>query len=405
MWFASSLIDLKIRDISEKYVGKVTDLLFSPKISDYPKIEYLVIKCADNSTKFLNCEEITTITPNNNLTFPYKAKNIRFEKIDPDNFASIRDSVLDQQIVDLKNAHVIRVSDVRLGFIRGELKMLGVDISFKGILRRLGLRNFSFFGLLQPIFIDLQEIQILKGKSIKVNTMMQKLKKLHPADLADIIERINSQEREKILDSLEEKTVARVIEEADEEARQKIISSTTKEELKEIFENMDTDDVVDVIQDLPQHLQQKVTSTFDADTKQEVDKLSTYKEDTVGGLMTTEFIEVPIDWSVAQTIDHVKKVADEFRSILYLYVVDSSEKLQGSVSMRALICADKNARLRDIFKQIPTHSLLDPSQSIDEIIAVMTKYNLYNAAVADEHGNMIGLVSIDDVLRVLNPDV
>lgn len=405
MWFASSIINLGLYDISEKKVGKVVDLFFAPRISDYPKIEYLLIKTNKGEEKFIDFSQVESIIPSYSINFNCKKENIIYKNIKQDDFASMRFSLLDQQIVDLKNAHVIRVNDVKLGFIRSQLKILGVDISIPGIMRRFGIKNFSFFGMLSPIFIDFQEIQILKGESIKVNTMMQKLKKLHPADLADIIEKIAATDREKILDSLEEKTVARIIEEADDDVRQQLVREIDSDEIKDVFENMDTDDVVDIIQDLPDDLKNKVTATFDEETKREIDKLSNYEEDSVGGLMTTDFVTVPIDWTVKQATKYFRKIANEYRSVLYLYVVDSYGRLKGSISARALICCNQRDRLRDIYKHIPTHSLLRVDQELKEIIAIMTKYNLYNAAVIDDNEKMIGLVSIDDVLRYQNPDV
>ena len=168
---------------------------------------------------------------------------------------------------------------------------------------------------------------------------------------------------------------------------------------------MDTDDVVDVIQSLPENLQDKMISAMDENQKKEVHKLSSYEHDTVGGLMTTDFISVSIDWNIAQTIEYFRKVSPEFRSVLYIYVIDNDGILQGSISARGLICADENDILRDICKYIPKHSLLTIDQDIDQIIATMTKYNLYNAAVVDEYGKMVGLVTIDDALRLLHPDV
>ena len=406
MWFVSSFVNIKIYDISEEYVGKVVDLLFTPKDSDYPKIEYLLIQTGRNKRSAIDLSQVNSVVPNSSMSLDCSKGKINFAKIDPQDFVSMRDSVLDQQIVDLKNAHVIRVNDVKLGFIKGKLKALGVDISFAGMMRRMGFQKFSLFGLFRPIFIDWKEIQILKGESIKVNTMVKKLKTIHPADLADIIEKINSKESAKILDSLEEKTIARIIEEADDDARKQIIHQTKKSDLKEIFENMDTDDIVDVVQDLPQDLKNKVTSTFDEETKTEVVKLANYQEDTVGGLMTTDFIEVSGDLTVRQAIAHFRKVSKDYRSVLYIYVVDDeSGSLLGSVSARGLICAKSGDFLRNICKQIPAQSMLQVDQGINEIIAIMTKYNLYNAAVGDEGDKMIGLVTIDDVLRVMNPDV
>lgn len=405
MWFVSSFIDLKIYDIAQRYVGVVQDLLFSQQSSDYPKIEFLLIKTKDKQLKVIDFSQIEAMVPNDRISLECSGKSLKYKNSDPKKYVSMRHSVLDQQIVDVKNAHVIRVNDVKLGFVRGDLKILGIDISFSAVMRRMGLRNFQLFGLFRPLFIDWQQIQILEGESIKINTMAEKLKKIHPADLADIIEKINSTQRKKILESLEEETVARIIEEADDDARKQIIQHTSKSDLKEIFENMDTDDVVDVIQDLPIDLQNKVTSTFDEITKREIVELSNYEEDTVGGLMTTDFIEISQNLTVKQAIDHFKEVSDDYRSALYLYVLDDEGKLKGSVSARSLICNDPESKLKDICKEIPTKSLLSIDQSAKEIIAIMTKYNLYNAAVGDENGVMIGLVAIDDVLRYLNPDV
>lgn len=405
MWFVSSFIDLKIYDIAQKYVGVVQDLLFSQQSSDYPKIEFLLIKVKSKQLKVIDFSQIEAMVPNDRISLECSAKGLKYKGIDPKKYVSMRHSVLDQQIVDVKNAHVIRVNDVKLGFVRGDLKVLGIDISFSALMRRMGFRNFHLFGLFRPLFIDWQQIQILEGESIKINTMAEKLKKIHPADLADIIEKINSTQRKKILESLEEETVARIIEEADDDARKQIIQHTSKSDLKEIFENMDTDDVVDVIQDLPIDLQNKVTSTFDEVTKKEIVELSNYEEDTVGGLMATDFIEVSQNLTVEQAISYFKEVSADYRSALYLYVLDDDGKLRGSVSARSLICSDSQSSLKDICKEIPAKSLLQIDQSAKEVVAIMTKYNLYNAAVGDENGVMIGLVSIDDVLRHLYPDV
>ena len=100
------------------------------------------------------------------------------------------------------------------------------------------------------------------------------------------------------------------------------------------------DDVVDVIQSLPENLQDKMISAMDENQKKEVHKLSSYEHDTVGGLMTTDFISVSIDWNIAQTIEYFRKVSPEFRSVLYIYVIDNDGILQGSISARGLICAD-----------------------------------------------------------------
>ena len=121
--------------------------------------------------------------------------------------------------------------------------------------------------------------------------------------------------------------------------------------------------------------------------------------------MTTDFVTVPIGWTVKQAINYFREVESNFRSALYLYVIDESSNLQGSVSARNLLCAQENDLLQDIFKPVPKHSLLEIDQDLNDIISVMTKYNLYNAAVIDENGKMIGVVAIDDALRLLKPNV
>jgi magnesium transporter len=135
-----------------------------------------------------------------------------------------------------------------------------------------------------------------------------------------------------------------------------------------------------------------------------VQNLLRYSDDTAGGLMTTVFVSARPEWTAEKMITEIKNLSDDVRILLYIYVTKENGEYCGSVSLRRLITADKNTLLQDIMKPYNDLAVLYLSQDINEVIDVMTKYNLYTAAVLDDNKKILGIVTIDDVMRHLKPN-
>jgi magnesium transporter len=128
-----------------------------------------------------------------------------------------------------------------------------------------------------------------------------------------------------------------------------------------------------------------------------------YDDDTAGGLMTTDFVRADPEWTVAQTVEEIRKQSSKMRSILYVYAVSPEGTFFGVVSMRRLLIAPPDIPIKKLIKKISHRSTLRPNDTIHRILKIMTKYNLYTAAVLDRDRKILGVVMIDDVLRRLYP--
>ena len=251
-------------------------------------------------------------------------------------------------------------------------------------------------------FIDWRKAQPIKG-ILKLDTISKDLTKLHPADLANIIEDLSLKQGSKLVRTLDAEMAAKVFEEIEPAVKKILVSYLGPEKASKIVEKMSADEIADLMQILPQDDREKFLTLLQNGKLKKVEKLIKYPQDTAGGLMNTDYMSVNQDWTVEQTMDELRRVYTSMRSVLYVYVVDKNEILKGAVSLRRLITAKPNVKLKDIMKRMQKRAVLKPYQDIKEIVGVMTKYNLYTAAVVDEKNMMVGMVAIDDVMRCLAP--
>ena len=135
-----------------------------------------------------------------------------------------------------------------------------------------------------------------------------------------------------------------------------------------------------------------------------VQKILNYDEDTAGGLMTTEFITVLPDSTVSQAIEEIKNVSPNFGSIHYIYVTDSNGKFLGVISIRNLIIAKSDQRVREIMRSREKLPVASANQGVNSLASLMTKYNLLSVAVVDQEKKILGVVTVDDIMRRLIPD-
>jgi magnesium transporter len=135
-----------------------------------------------------------------------------------------------------------------------------------------------------------------------------------------------------------------------------------------------------------------------------VERLLVYKDDSAGGLMTTDMVQVQPDWTVAETLEEIKLRSKSMRSLLYVYVVDGNGTFRGAVSLRRLLISEPAQLLSDLIPKDHPISVLQVEDSIRDVVRTMTKYDLYTAAVVDAKHRLLGMVTIDDVMRFLYPE-
>jgi len=402
MPYLSGLLNSKIVDSTDEVVGKLKDVYIHPRVGEYAPLYYLEIKPLHKKHSVFVPYNFVENFSKEEISLKTVFSKIPTEHVLPDHYLGLSHYVMDQQIVDMVGARVVRVNDLRIGDFEDKMCVLGIDVSFSGLLRRLGLTFLDVFKVLKVNLIDWRKAQPVKGV-LKLDMVAKELTHLHPADLANIVEDLSIRSGSKLVNSLDAESAAKVLEEIDPKLQKLLVHQLTPEQTTRILTKMSVDEVVDLLKGLPDEEGQTILSYLQNGKLKKIKKLLHYKDDTAGGLMTTDYIGVKPDWTVKQAVKEIKKNFDIMRSILYVYATDENEKFLGAVSMRWLLISEPDLLIRDLLKEVSPSSILHPEQPVRDVINVMTKYDLNMAAVVDENNKMLGVVSIDDIMRHLAP--
>jgi Mg/Co/Ni transporter MgtE len=316
---------------------------------------------------------------------------------------SLKRDLLDKQIVDVAGTRVVRVNDLRIGTFENKMCVLGIDPSFRGLLRRLGLAGTFLARPFDVKLIDFREASLLEGNAaLQLSTAEEKLSRLHPADLANLVENLDVKQGSSLLSSLDSAEAAKVLEEVDPGLQTTLVQYLGPEAAGKIMSHMSSDELVDLVKTFSASEAAKYLSQISGRTEQLM-RLISYPDNTAGGLMTPDYIAVRPGWSVERAFEEIRKKTPGMRSILYVYAVDEHGRLHGVISLRRLIAAPPGIQLHELIKNLRYYDTLKVTDEVSTIVKLMTKYNLYVAAVVDSQGKMLGVVTIDDVMRLLAP--
>ncbi|MFA6424207.1 MAG: CBS domain-containing protein [Candidatus Magasanikbacteria bacterium] len=403
MPYLSRLLNSKVSDSADTVIGRLEDVLIRVRPGEYSPLEYVVIKKRHQRKRVIIPYEAIENFSSEEVSLRTLFSKINFLEHEPDGFVRLNRDVMDQQIVDVAGARVVRVNDLRIGDFEGKMCILGIDVSFGGLLRRLGMSWMDFLGVMKVNLIDWRKAQPVEGV-LKLDSVSKDLTRLHPADIANIVEDLSAKQGSNLVLSLDKNMAARVFEEIDPEIQKLLISQLSPEHAARISERMSIDELVDLIQSLPEHQSKQLLNFVEQDRMKKVKKLLSYEDDTAGGLMSTDFLAGLPDDTIAATIEKIRKLSDSFRSLNYVYIIDEKGKYKGVISFRKLLISDKREVLKDVMKKNIHLPVLYPTQSIKSVAHLMTKYDLNSAAVVDQENKFLGVVAVDDVMRVLVPN-
>lgn len=254
---------------------------------------------------------------------------------------------------------------------------------------------------LEPEYIDTLQSDIESGK---VGKHLQELNELHPADIAEIVDKLSFNEGKALIHELEEERAADVLIELDEDLRAKIlVDYTGKEIAEELVENLDSDDAADLVGELSEEKKKEVLNHIeDPKEAQELAQLLIYPEDTAGALMATEMIKVNLNWTVVECVREMRKQAEEVDQVHSIYVVDDLGKLLGTLSLKKLLTIPTDSRIADVYDT--KIKSVEASVDAEDVAYKMQKYDLFVMPVIDTLGNLIGRITIDDVVDVIREE-
>lgn len=324
----------------------------------------------------------------------------------------LRRDVIDRQIVDKHDLRVVRVADVQLAVLPdGKHVVVGVDPGYRALVRRLlpvaladRCRAWLAKGSGCIPWSDVEPTAVSEDGVIRLRTSLHGFRRLHPADIAEILEQLHPTERNALLESLPVETAADAVTEADEEVQREIMEQLDPGKAADILEEMEPDDAADIVQDLSGSKRKELLEEMDAEEAEEVKDLLHYGEDTAGGLMTPEFIALPVHVTAQEAIDLLRELAPKAETIYYLYVVDEDERLTGVISLRDLIVAAPSTPVWNFMVEGDSVVRVGVDDSLQEVASQLEHYDLLAVPVVDRSDRLIGIVTVDDTLEELLPE-
>jgi sporulation protein YlmC with PRC-barrel domain len=398
--YLTELLGLKVFDLKGRVLGRVRDAAIVPLI-DPQRVDRFLIGGSGYAWLTVRHDQIERIS----LT----GIELRDEVLTPfhnDEYMLrlVRD-LLDQQIIDAQGRKVVRVTDITFNIEGPELKVLEVDVGLRSVLRRLaqGVLPRQWIRRLQepiaPQSISWQFCNIVEPdplRRLRLNISNDFLEKMHPADIADIVEELGPEDREAIIASLDEEVAAEALSEVDPDMQASILEALETEKAADIMDEMDPGEAADVLAELEDERADEIMHEMEAE--EEVTELLEFAEDSAGRLMSTEFVALADDATVSAAVRLLKENPESIEALQAIYLT-AGEELVATVPLARLLLAAGDAPLMKLAAENSARVKVDAKQS--RVVELFDKYNLLELPVVNAEGHLVGVITADDVITLL----
>jgi CBS domain-containing protein len=404
--YLTELLGQKVYDLKGRLIGPLEDAAIVPLIDPVRLDRYLIRAGAGLlSIRYDQVQSVTT-----------KGIHLKDERLTPyhsdEYMLRMTRDLLDQQIIDAKGRKVVRVNDVTfLKQCEGSsevLRILEIDTGVRSIVRRLlrGVVSPAVIRVLQsripPRFIRWEFCSVLEAdpqRRVRLNISNSLLERMHPADLADIIEDLGNEDREAIFNAIDSETAAGLLSEVAPELQTRILEALRAEKAADILEEMEPSEAADLLNELEEEKSEEILDEMQPEDKEDVEELREFREGTAGGLMDTRFFALPDDATVETAMAALREHEDSLENLHTIFLVDGEDRLHCSVPLAKLIFASGSTSLCDLGTQ-PVLSI-ESDERQDRVAEVFDKYNLLSLPVVDDHRHLLGVITVDDVVALL----
>jgi len=408
--FFADLLESKVLDNQARTAGKLHDI--GMQVSGrFPLSHFMVLsryRRGRRETVTVPWDWVSSLQPSG-IVLSRKLEEVWKNDRDMSGLLLARD-LLDRQIVDLHGNRVVRVNDLQLAQFNSHLRLTGVDVSQKALLRRLGLEK-TVSRLLKAVGGNLPERTIpwnfvapldIQQHDLKLTVTRSQLMELHPPDIADIIEQLEPHHRERLLDLLGELTAAQSLSEVERGLQADVIEDLSETRASNLLEIMPPDEAADILTLLPRDKAERLLNIMGVREADVIRELLGYAEDTAGGRMTPEFLAVPSTYTARECIDFLRNNAPEAEILYYLYVIDDEGRLKGVVSLRDLLTSPPTAKVEDFMhRDVVSVNVSDDQEMVAD---TMSHYNFLALPVVDDHNKIKGIITVDDTIDVLREE-
>lgn len=390
-----------LRDADGTRLGRVDDLIVRLGGAGYPPITGFLATITGRRS-YVPAERVAAMAPGA-VTLTKAKLDLRPFSRRPEEVL-LRHDVLDHQLINLEGARLVRANEVELARLDGWWRVVGVDTGARGGLRRL-LPKALAGRIGTGDFVDWASVEPFAGDvpSMRLRVLHPKLAKLHPAQIADLVEAASHDEGEEIMQALgaDGELEADVFEELDSRHQLEFVEQRSDEEVAELLARMAPDDAADLVAELAEDRREAVIDLLAPGPRRKVRALLGYDPAEAGGLMSPDFVSVYRQASVGDALERVRRSRLPDEILTTIWVMDARHRFLGAVPLAALVRADPEAGVVDLEVAYLPHLRADAD--FEEVARLMADYNLTSAPVVDAEERMIGVVTVDDVLEVLLP--
>jgi CBS domain-containing protein len=401
MLFLTSIVDQPVEGKTGEMIGRIEDLIVRMGEDRYPPISGLVVR--DGRRRFfvsaVSLQGLNGVARLATSTVDLQPFSRRGGEV------LLRTDVLDHQLIDITGRRIVRVNDVQLTRIEENYRVVGVDISARALLRRLGPRALAGKIVGRQV-IDWSDVQYLASAApVQLKVSYDRLAELNPVDLARIVDALSYRESAEIVNALDEETAAETLEEVSDERLADLLEGMDQERAADILEEMTPAAAADALEDLDEEVAEQLLARMEPEEAADVQIHLEYDEDSVGRIMSRDLVRVPDTATVGDALATIRGLEEVPDPLLAVYVVaaDDLDVLRGLVRLRTLILSDPATPLAEVLDEdVPDIAPDDRAESAARILA---EYNLLAVPVLDERRRLLGIVTVDDALAVLLPEI
>jgi CBS domain-containing protein/sporulation protein YlmC with PRC-barrel domain len=396
----ASLVGRPVKNEDGSVIGKLVDVVVQHGAETYPPVSGLIVKVGQ-SRAFIDGARITKLSPKEIVL---QAKSINLGDFQRRPGESLLDAdVLDHQIVDVDGLRVVRTADLYLAPLDKEVRVVGVDTSFRSFVRRI-FPNFISRRPNPESVVDWGKVASLADSSGVVRSSESRgaLSKLRPADIADLIEDLQGREQGALIEMLDPKLAADALEEMEEDELQGLMRGLPTERAAELISNMEPDEGAEVLRDLDADHRESILGEMDTKVSKDLRQLVSFDETLAGGIMTTHILTATENQSVADALKLI--VENRERDVSDgIVIIDDKGKLVDHIHLVELISAKPSALLATLIGP-PYPTAVSISSKLPEVLEEFANNRGSSIVVIDDKNKPVGRILADDLVDALSTD-
>lgn len=409
-WF-TEISKRKIYDQTGRTIGRVQDL--SATRGRYPQVTGLKVRLDRAGRHLIGTDRGATFFPWRSVSeiegrLTLMERSPASEKSSDDLYLNL--DVMDRQIVDTDGARVVRVNDLLLHHSAGSFRVVAADVGFRGALRQLGIEKpvmatVNALGYtIEDKLIAWNYVARLEegGGEVRLTVPSSVLRELHPSELADILDQMDGEQRERILGVMSNLQLAETLAEAEPEVSIEALALLGEERVRRVLELMPPDEATDLLGVIGYEGSERLLGLMGVREASVLRELLGYPPDTAGGRMTPSFAGVPSHATATEAIEMIRKMAPRAETIYFAYVLDESGRLEGVLSLRQLLRSSPDRKVADLMEKDVVH--VDVAADQEEVARIMSRYNLLAVPVTESGEFLRGIVTVDDIVDVLEEE-